>query len=120
MAHQTNFNSKSLLNLKFISNVKGYDPLQVDTTLDKVIEDYKAYEKAFNELKVYVAKLEQDIHTLTDANRELSVENAKAKRRMDEIGDDPNVTTNNMEYITRIRKLEAALYYKGVDPKTIK
>ena len=40
-----NYNSKTLLDVKFSKNVKGYDALEVDETLDQVIEDYHFYEK---------------------------------------------------------------------------
>ena len=53
-----NFNSKSLLDVKFKKNVKGYDAYEVDKTLDDVITDYKFYEQTLAENKQAISELE--------------------------------------------------------------
>ena len=45
MEKEVKFNSESLLDIKFEKDVKGYNPLEVDKTLDEVIKDYKVYEE---------------------------------------------------------------------------
>ena len=56
MANKLNYDGKSLLNIKFSPDQKGYDPLEVDQVLDKIIKDYETLNSAINEL---VDKLQQ-------------------------------------------------------------
>ena len=44
MDKKINFTSKELLNKRFSNTPRGYDPLEVDKVLDKIIEDYETYE----------------------------------------------------------------------------
>ena len=61
-----NYNSKSLLDVKFKKNVKGYDAYQVDSTLDQVIDDYKFYEKTLEENRQTISSLESQNKTLKE------------------------------------------------------
>ena len=114
-----NYNSKTLLDVKFAKNVKGYDALEVDETLDQVIEDYVQYEKKIAQDQKQIAELEAEIQKLTELARNSQVEAERLKKVVDSIPDDPSVNKGNIEYLRRISKLEAALYKKGVDPKKI-
>ena len=114
-----NYNSKTLLDVKFEKNVKGYDALQVDETLDDVIEDYVHYEKQIELDKKTIEELEQEIKDLNTKVRDHEVEERRLKKIVDSIPDDPKVNRNNIQYLQRIAKLEAALYKRGVDPKKI-
>ena len=118
--NKRNFNSNSLLDVQFKPNVKGYDPDQVDSTLDEVIEDYKEFESEIEEFKEYVKKLE----TLTGQQKkqisELQVELTKLQNRLDKIGNIEGVTQDNLQLIMRIRALEKFLWEKGHNPEKIK
>ena len=114
-----NYNSKTLLDVKFSKNVKGYDALEVDQTLDMVIEDYDDYEKQLSLDKASIEKLNQEISDLKAAIRKLEVDNKKLKKTVDSIPEGPEVNKSNINLLSRISKLEAALYKKGVDPKKI-
>ena len=114
-----NYNSKTLLDVKFEKNVKGYDALQVDETLDEVIKDYEHYEKQTEQDKKTIAALKKEIQELKEAIREHEVEEKRLKNIVDSIPDDPSTNRNNIQYLRRISKLEAALYKKGVDPKKL-
>lgn len=120
MPTKIHFNSESLLDVKFDKNVKGYDPYQVDVTLDKIIIDYRFYESFYHEAKEYIAKLEKEVKKLNDDNRKKDVELAKYKNRFDGIKDDSNVSKENFNLLRRIDKLERELYARGVDPNKIK
>ncbi|MCR5332613.1 MAG: DivIVA domain-containing protein [Bacilli bacterium] len=120
MPTKIQFNSESLLNLKFDKNVKGYDAYQVDVALDRVILDYRFYESFYREAKEYIAKLEKDVKRLADEGRKKDVELAKYKNRFDGIKDDSNVSKENLSLLRRIDKLERELYAHGVDPNKIK
>lgn len=114
-----NYNSKTLLDVKFSKNVKGYDALEVDQTLDMVIEDYDDYEKQLSLDKSSIKKLNQEISDLKATIRKLEVDNKKLKKTVDSIPEGPEVNKSNINLLSRISKLEAALYKKGVDPKKI-
>ena len=114
-----NYNSKTLLDVKFSKNVKGDDALEVDQTLDMVIEDYDDYEKQLSLDKSSIKKLNQEISDLKATIRKLEVDNKKLKKTVDSIPEGPEVNKSNINLLSRISKLEAALYKKGVDPKKI-
>lgn len=114
-----NYNSKTLLDVKFSKNVKGYDALEVDQTLDMVIEDYDDYEKQLSLDKASIEKLNQEISDLKATIRKLEVDNKKLRKTVDSIPEGPEVNKSNINLLSRISKLEAALYKKGVDPKKI-
>lgn len=114
-----NYNSKTLLDVKFSKNVKGYDALEVDQTLDMVIEDYDDYEKQLSLDKSSIKKLNQEIADLKATIRKLEVDNKKLKKTVDSIPEGPEVNKSNINLLSRISKLEAALYKKGVNPKKI-
>ena len=122
MALKINYSAKSVLDIEFTKNVKGYDPYQVDKTLDKVIEDYESYEKYHKESAEYIRKLESDTHELNKKVKELEVEVARLKNRSNDLNKDGDASINrsNIDLIRRISKLEKALYQKGVDPTKIK
>lgn len=120
VARPLNFTAKTLLEKTFTKNVKGYDPLEVDGTLDKVIEDYRHYEKFSAEARPYIIRLESDVTKLKNAVQERDVEIARLKNRLSGIKDDPQVSRGNINLLKRIDALEKALYRKGVNPNSIK
>lgn len=120
MAEKINYSSSSLLNVKFTANTKGYDSVEVDSTLDKMITDYKFYEKYYQETREYIEKLEKDLGKLKDDNHNYELEIATYKNRLSALSVKGGHELNNLELVKRISKLEEALYLKGVDPTKIK
>lgn len=122
MAIKLNYSAKSLLDVKFTKNVKGYDPYQVDKALDKAIEDYESYEAYHKESAEYIRQLETDVQKLKDTVRNQEVEIARLTNRSKDLNADGNasVNSNNIDLLRRISQLEKALYQKGVDPTKIK
>ena len=114
-----NYNSKSLLDVKFSKNVKGYDALEVDETLDDVIEDYTQYEKQASLDKKTIEKLSAEITELKDKLLQVEIEKKRLQKEVDSIPNTPGVNRDNIQYLKRIADLEKALYKKGVDPKKI-
>lgn len=53
-----NLTAESILQKVFKQNVKGYDPDEVDTFLDRVIADYRAYDKYIQDAQAYIQSLE--------------------------------------------------------------
>ena len=119
MAHTLNYSSKSLLDVKFEPDHKGYDALEVDKVLDQIIEDLKFYEKYDIDSRTDIRKLESEIQNLKDKIREREMEVASVKNKYSGIKPGQNVNENNIALLKRISKLEEALYKKGVDPETI-
>ena len=114
-----NYNSKTLLDVKFDKNVKGYDALQVDETLDQVIEDYSLYEKQSALDKNAIQKLEKENSELKERIRNNEIEIKRLSNLVDSIPNSPDVNRSNIEYLRRISKLENALYKRGVDPNKL-
>ena len=112
-------NSTKIYEKIFTPNVKGYDPEEVDSFLDTIIADYVSFEKYFRESRDYIQELEESLRKERENNRVLTVENAKLSKRVADIKDGDEVTTSNIEYIQRIRRLEKALYSQGIDPSKI-
>ena len=119
MAHILNYSSKSLLDVKFGPNHKGYDALEVDKVLDQVIADYHFYEKFYNDSKEYIQKLESDIKALNEKIHQKEMEVANVKNKYSGLKPGQNINDSNINYLKRISKLEEALYRKGVDPSKI-
>ena len=120
MAYTLNYSSKSLLNVKFEPNVKGYDPFEVDQVLDKLINDLEFYEKYYSDSYNYIRTLETEVQNLKNKIRDMEMEVASIKNKYSGIKPGQEVNEGNINYIKRISKLEEALYKKGVDPDDIK
>lgn len=119
MAHTMNYSSKSLGDVKFSANKKGYDALEVDQALDRVIKDYEFYEKYYVDSRSYIEKLEKEINNLKEKIHAKEVEMATLKNKYQGIKPGAVVTDSNIQLLKRISRLEEALYKKGVDPSKI-
>ena len=121
MAVKLFLNSQTIMNHVFpITSKNSYDATEVDKFLDVIIQDYRLVEtstlmqtKEFEALKAKNKQLEKD-------KRNLEVELEKYKARFANIKSDDNVTTDNIEYISRINTLERFLWAHGFNPDTIK
>lgn len=115
-----NFNAEKILHTAFTPNVKGYDPDEVDSFLDKVIEDYRSYEKYIQDAQAYIQSLETKLHQVQADCRDKSRDLAKASARVKGIKDDQKVSASNIDLLQYIDRLERALYQKGIDPTQLK
>ena len=113
-------NHSDILDKKFSPSESGYDAYEVDSFLDKILEDYEFIEK--NELLLIeeLEALNKKIKELTDNKKELEIELTKFKSRFQNIKDCDNVTTDNIELLKKINVYEKYLYEKGVDPTKLK
>lgn len=119
MANKLNHNSESLLNLKFSPSEKGYKTLEVDETLDSIIEDYKYYEK---ELKLALQdgeKKDKEIEKLKGEIRKIEVEIAEVKKLYGTLPKNGSISQDNVKLLKKIDIYERALYKKGIDPKKL-
>lgn len=113
-------NADDILREKFTKNVKGYDPDEVDAFLDRIMNDYRAFEKYFQESKSYIVDLEGQLRKAKESISQLTLDNAKMNTRLAGVKDSSNVNASNLEYINRIARLETALWKAGIDPTSCK
>lgn len=116
---EISLNAEAILHKTFTPNVKGYDPDEVDSFLDLVLHDYQAFEKYYKESRRYIADLETQWRKDKEANKALTVENAKLKSRLSGVKEGTSVNSNDIHLVNRIAALEKALYQQGIDPRTI-
>lgn len=112
-------NATKILNKTFKPNGNGYDPDEVDEFLDKIIMDYRAFEKYYLESKKYIVELETNWRKEKEKISTLEVENARMKERLSGIKDSSAVNSTNIDLLNRITKLENELYKRGVNPNNI-
>ncbi len=122
MEKKTNFSSKELLNKEFSAAVKGYNPLEVDQVLDKIIEDYEKFEKSKSMSADDIDALLNQIKSLKEENASLKEELEKEKNKWKYISKDhKDIHIDNYELLLRIGKLEMFIHDKlGVNPEDIK
>ena len=121
MAVKLFLNSQTIINHVFsIISKNAYDATEVDKFLDVIIEDYRLIEaNTVVNTKEY-ENLKTKNRTLEAEKRRLEVELEKYKAKFANIKSDDNVTTDNIEYISRINTLERFLWAHGYNPDTIK
>ena len=112
MTIKLKLSSQIILEKKFQGSTPGYNPLQVDEFIDKIIKDYKVVEGNALVYKSEIDELNKQIETLTKENKELSLANLKYESRLSNIKENDNVTSENVDLIKRINVLEKYLYYK--------
>lgn len=113
-------NVDQILKKTFTPNVKGYDPDEVDSFLDQVIRDYRAFEAYYVESKGYIVSLESQLRELKESVNSLTVGKARLEARLAGVKDPSSVSTDNLQYVNRIAVLEKALWDRGIDPVEIK
>ena len=112
--------SQAILDKKFQGSTPGYNPLQVDEYIDRIIRDYKTVEENCLMLQKEAGDLNSQVERLTEENKKLSIENLKFKGRLSNVVEADNVTKENLNLLKRIDSLEKFIYAKGFDPSKIK
>ena len=112
--------SEEILNHVFAAVPKGYDPLDVDEYLDRILADYRTIEKNLLIKAEDISALENKIESLANEVKKLEIENARLRNRLSDIKPTDSVNSDNINYIRRINQLENYLYNNGIDPTSIK
>ena len=120
MAIKLTLNSQQVLNKTFEAVPRGYNPLEVDQYLDRVIRDYRIIEENCLVEKKEIDKLTEQIKKLESEKKVFEIENAKYEKRFEDIQNNKNVTVDNIDLMKRIAALEKFIYKLGYNPKTIK
>ena len=120
MSVKLGLTSKQILDKTFQGATPGYNPLQVDQYLDRIIRDYTIVEANYLLEAKEVDSLHERNDYLEEENKKLVVDNEKLKARLSNIKSTDNVTKDNVDLLRRINSLEKFLYEKGFDPTKIK
>ena len=120
MAIKLLLTSKDILEKEFRGSPRGYDALEVDEFLDKVLADYHMIEANSLMEKKEIDSLNEKIKELTKIKNDLEIENGKLNARFSNIKESDDVNSSNMELIKKINKYEKFLYNHGFPPETIK
>ena len=112
--------SKIILDKVFNPSTPGYNALEVDEFLDKIISDYKIVESNFLANQKDVDNLTSEIQQLRKTIETLDIENKSLKSKISGISDVSKVNYTNIEMVKRINNLEKALWKLGVNPTNIK
>lgn len=110
--------SRDILNKEFTKNVKGYDPLEVDTFLDNVLKDYKVIDNVIVNLNDKVNELKKENQELTNELELLKSQNVRKSKQTFVVNDYSRL--DNLELLKKISAYENKLYELGVDPSKIK
>ena len=96
---------EQILDMEFKVDFKGYDPGQVDSFLDVVLDDYQKMEENVQELLDLVASLQEEIKKLHEENIEL-----EGKQKIFDLS---NTTSySSVDLLKRISRLEEQVYNK--------
>jgi DivIVA domain-containing protein len=132
MGNEKTLTEKEILNKKFPKDIKGYDAAEVDLFLDQIIKDYGTFQKEISAMNAEILSLKGKLHQIEQANAKpdvvalrkrihaLELENASMKNKLVGIQEGDKVSSENMEYIKRIRMLENFIWQLGFDPKTLR
>ena len=113
-------NSQAILDRTFNGSTPGYNALEVDEFLDKIIGDYKLVEANFLANEKFINDLLLEIQNLRKKNESLDIENNSLKSKISGISDVSKVNVSNIELVKRINILEKTLWKLGVNPTNIK
>ncbi len=117
MANKLNYDSKSLLNIKFSPDQKGYDSLEVDQTLDKVIQDYQTLNASINELSDKFEKQKGKTDELKAEVDRLTFELASLQKKFDALKKVSNINDDNYTLVNKVAAYERVLHRKGINLK---
>ena len=100
-----NLTPEEICNMEFPADFKGYDPAQVDSLLDLIMEDYEIMEENMQELLDCIASLQNELKEVKAENEDL----AGQKRAFD-----LSHTTNysSVDLLKRISRLEQIVLKK--------
>ena len=121
MELKLNKSSNEILDKKFDVQPRGYNALDVDEYLDKIIKDYQLVENNYLMSKDEIDALKSRIKELEDMVKNLEIANTKLQARFSNIKDSDSVSLDNINILKRIHALENYIFHHdGIDPNTIK
>ena len=117
MANKLNYDEKSLLNIKFSPDQKGYNPLEVDEVFDKIIKDYETLTDAINDLAEKAEQQKSKYDNLKKEYDRVVVQLATLQKKFDALKRVSNVTDDNYTLVNKVAAYERVLHRKGINLK---
>ena len=117
MANKLNYDGKSLLNIKFSPDQKGYDPLEVDQVLDKIIIDYETLTSTINDLAKKVEEQKSKYDDLKKEYERVKLQMATLEKKFDALKRVSNVNDDNYTLVNKVAAYERVLHRKGINLK---
>lgn len=110
--------SKEILNKEFSITARGYDATEVDTFLDKVLNDYRMIDSVVKALNSQINQLKKENEKL---RKSLNSKEAEINENYNNLQVSTGVNRlDNLDLLRKISKYEKKLYQMGVDPSKIK
>ena len=117
MANKLNYDGKSLLNIKFSADQKGYNALEVDQVLDKIIKDYETLTVSINELANKAEQQKSKNEELKKEYDRVTLQLATLQKKFDALKRVSNVNDDNYTLVNKVAAYERVLHRKGVNLK---
>ena len=117
MANKLNYDGKSLLNIKFSPDQKGYDPLEVDQVLDKIIIDYETLTSTINDLAKKAEEQKSKYDELKKEYERAKLQMATLEKKFDALKRVSNVNDDNYTLVNKVAAYERVLHRKGINLK---
>ena len=117
MATKFNYDSKTILNIKFSPKAKGYDPLEVDQIFDNIIKDYETFTLNLKELARKNDKQKGTIDQLKEELERVTFELGSLRNQFESLKKTSSITDDNYTLVKKVAAYERALYRKGINPK---
>ena len=117
MANKLNYDGKSLLNIKFSPDQKGYDPLEVDQVLDKIIIDYETLTSSINDLAKKAEEQKSKYDELKKEYERVKLQMATLEKKFDALKRVSNVNDDNYTLVNKVAAYERVLHRKGINLK---
>ena len=117
MANKLNYDGKSLLNIKFSPDQKGYDSLEVDQVLDKIIIDYETLTSTINDLAKKAEEQKSKYDELKKEYERAKLQMATLEKKFDALKRVSNVNDDNYTLVNKVAAYERVLHRKGINLK---
>lgn len=103
MERKFDLDVETILNKEFNIDFKGYSPADVDLFLDKVIHDYQCYDEV-------IATMGEKMESMDRSNASLKARIIELEGKQKAIDQNDPVSTNQVDILKRLAKLEAEVY----------
>lgn len=108
MAKELNYTAEDVYSKIFKTDIKGYQPAEVDSFLDEIIEDYQTYDEQMAELSQAVTRYETKIRELQQQIFKLQTENKTLQEKLQ--SGFVSANSDQVDILQRLARLEAAVF----------